>query len=267
MAKPPTPWWKSKLIYLVSLDLPLQKSLEVPAQQMQVLAPFPQYAGFVLGRRGNEDFCLDLTSDKTRWTHCFIKIQPVWLGTFANIALTAFDQVITGCSFDADDGESLWLRLSPLGRKMSYCLCEHEPRRADPFPMSHFRCNSRLVFFMVDERLLVALDPTTGEFAWLSWAPGGQIRPLTDGGRFNPNYCAGDRFVLLQTTAGKWLTLDSQTGKLLHEGQAARPWPQPPLALDERRFVLSGAAGQVLLLDADPGLGCLDLPALWPHVP
>jgi outer membrane protein assembly factor BamB len=235
------------------LDIPLQKVLEVPAHQMQSVArPFPKYGELVLGRCGEQNFGLDVVADKTLWKHGFINDQPVWLGSFGNIALAAYSWGMAGSSLT--DGELLWLELGPWGPRMPYTLRDHEPRRADPFPMTHFRCNCRFIFILVDERLLVAMDPTNGKIAWHSWAPGGQIRPLADGGRFYPHYQAGDRFVLLQTTAGKWLILDSQTGKLLHEGPAAMHWPQPPPALDERWFVLSGTAGQVLLLDADTGL-------------
>ena len=113
---------------------------------------------------------------------------------------------------------------------------------------------------MVDLRLLVALDPADGEFTWTYWLPGGQIRPLAEGGRFNPNYQVGERFVVLQA-AGKWRVLDSQTGSLLHSGPAAKEWLAPPLALEEGRFVFSSDEGQLHLLDAARGS------ILWTYQP
>jgi outer membrane protein assembly factor BamB len=145
---------------------------------------------------------------------------------------------------------------------LPYALREDVPVLVDnPFPPSRFACNDRLLFFMLDDRLLLALEARSGKVAWSFWAPGGKLRPMESGGRFTPHYAAGERFVLVQTTAGRRLTLNSQDGRPLHEAAVPTPWHRPPLALDERRFVLADEAGGVQLLDAESGR------LLWTHHP
>jgi outer membrane protein assembly factor BamB len=243
-----------------TLDLPLQKSLEMPARHVQNLAqPASKLTGVVLGQGKEELFGLDALAGKIRWhkpvtAYPFFNAHALWLGTFGDFALRIDTERVVGLDLQQGGGQRFWINLIPLQPMKGFCLQDNAPRRVgNPFPPGHFQCNNRLLFFMVDERLLVALDPLSGKFAWVFWAPGGEIRPLDGGGKFNPRYYAGDRFVVLQTSSGKRLTLDSQTGKLLHQGPAAEPWPQPPLALDQSHTVLGDSAGQVLLLDAATG--------------
>ena len=140
---------------------------------------------------------------------------------------------------------------SPPTAPPKFSLHNSEPQaHADPFFPANFRRNARHIFFMMDQRLLVAQNPSSQQTAWTFWLPGGRIMPLDDGGWFYPHYHAGDRYVLLQTTAGKTLILDSTTGKaavvLRPRGP---PWPHDPLALDDQRVLLSEEAGKVSLVD------------------
>ncbi len=134
-----------------------------------------------------------------------------------------------------------------------YCLQDSQPTElAEPTPR-FVGCNKQLRLFMADQRLLLARDLQSGQVAWSLWASGGQIQPLHGGGRFGPHVHVGDRLVLLQTNAGKYLVLDSATGKLLRQGPAPVPWPRPPLAVDDHRFVVPADDGKVLLLNAASG--------------
>jgi outer membrane protein assembly factor BamB len=247
-----------------SLDLPLQRSLSLPTDL--ICSPAASSAiqqGLVLGQRGQTVFCLDVLAGKVRWMRpAAPDDETAWLGTAGNVALRAGDKQLVGLSLVHGDTELRWAQSVPLQVTLAYSLEDNEPKRlTNPFPPAHFLCNERLLFFLVDRRLLMALEPATGKYAWSFWAPGGKIRPLEDGGWFNPHYAVGDRFVLLQTTAGKWLVLDSQTGKLLHEGVAPTTWSQPPRPFDGGRFVFSGQAGQVTMLDAAMGV------AVWTYEP
>ncbi len=140
---------------------------------------------------------------------------------------------------------------SPPTAPPKFSLHNSEPQaHADPFFPANFRRNARHIFFMMDQRLLVAQNPSSQQTAWTFWAPGGRIMPLDDGGWFYPHYHAGDRYVLLQTTAGKTLILDSTTGKALSFfDRRGPPWPHDPLALDDQRVLLSEEAGKVSLVD------------------
>ncbi len=144
-----------------------------------------------------------------------------------------------------------------------FSLQDNEPRgQAEPFFPANFRRNGRHVFFMMNQRQLVAQDPLSQQTAWTFWAPGGRIMPLADGGWFYPHYYAGDRFVLLQTTAGKTLLLDSTSGKALpFSDRRGPPWPHDPFALDDQRLLLSEEAGKVALVDMNARQ------IVWTYVP
>jgi outer membrane protein assembly factor BamB len=233
-----------------SLDLPFEKAFAVPARHIR-LVPGP--SGLVLCQQNNGLACLDTTTGRTKWHSALSGDEPtLWLDGFADVAIRADSQGLAG--FNLQDGKLSWTHDAPLRPTLPYALAQEQPTRlTNPFPPAHFHAGRRFLFFVVDQRLLVALDPEKGRCVWIFWAPGGRIRPLEGGGRFHPHYHAEGGFLVLQTTAGKRLTLDSLTGKLLDEGPAHAPWPRPPLALDERRLVLADEAGQVLLLDAATG--------------
>jgi outer membrane protein assembly factor BamB len=143
------------------------------------------------------------------------------------------------------------IKAAAPARPTWFFLHDNEPRaQADPFFPANFRRNSRYIFFMMDQRQLVAQDAIDEQTAWTFWAPGGKIMPLADGGRFYPHYYAGDRFVLLQTTSGKTLALDSMTGKQLpFFDRPGPPWPHDPFALDDHRLILTQEGGKVSLVD------------------
>jgi outer membrane protein assembly factor BamB len=248
------------------LELPLERWLDVPASQSQALSyPAAPHQALLLGQRGDEIFCLDTLTGATRWSRSvleapFASRETLCLASLGNVALRVDPERFVGLKLAEGNAGTLWARPAPLRPTVSYCLDGNEPKRlSNPFRGELFRCNSRLLYFMVDQRSLVALDPVSGEFVWHVWAPGGSIRPLT-GGRFSAHYTVGDRFLLVQA-AGKWQLLDSATGERVHEGPAPTAWLQAPLALDDRRFVLCEEAGKVSLLDAATGLLC------WTHEP
>jgi len=243
---------------LQALDLPLLKIGETSSQPISWL-PFPssQEDGLVLGRNDKFLFCLDAVANKLKWQRSLGDFEEptLMLGSIANQALLADSTSLIGLDLATGAGPPLWTVPMPLKPRAEYDLSGNQPNRlTNPFPPAHCRRNSRLLFFMVDERMLVALDPRAGKFVWSFWAPGGQMRPLADGGRFSPHYHAGDDYVLVQSTDGKRFVLDSDTGKVLHEGPAPGDWVSDPLAIGQNRFVLSEEAGQVYLLNANTGL-------------
>ncbi len=236
-----------------TLQLPLRKMLEMPVRITQdVACAATENAPLNLGLRGDELFCLDDATLQIRWAQSVLRDErTLWLGVHGDIGVRAGPDRLEGIQLA--DGTTRWTATIPLCSTSRYAVRAGMPWRLDnPFPPAHFQCNSHLLVFMVDQRLLVALDPTDGAFAWTYWAPGGPIRPLADDGLLNSHYQVGERYVLVQA-AGTWRVLDSQTGALLHSGPALQRWVAPPLPLDDRHFVLSSNAGQLFLLDAAAG--------------
>ena len=162
-------------------------------------------------------------------------------------------------ALDAKTGRPVWSFPNPA--PVVYSLAETEPTvtRGDG-DLTDFRANDRLLFCLFDQRLLLALSPSSGQVVWQRWAPGGELQTLDEAARFSSHYHAGDRFVLLQT-GGKRLSLDSRTGQVLHEATAPAPWPQSPFALGDGRLVLAEEAGRTLLLDV------VTNKTLWRHEP
>jgi hypothetical protein len=110
------------------------------------------------------------------------------------------------------------------------------------------------LFFVQDERRLVALDIFHGDLLWNSWAPAGRFQLPSPSGRFWSFYHAGEESVVVQTGVGKWLVLDSRTGRRLRESaQPCPPWPQQPLRLDESHVCLLRDPEHLALLESKTG--------------
>jgi outer membrane protein assembly factor BamB len=107
--------------------------------------------------------------------------------------------------------------------------------------LTGFRWAAGRLFAMLGSGLLIALDGTTGRVAWQHSAP--------FAGAFQPNYFADSRHVVAQTAAGRRWILDAATGSVLQTGPAPEePWPNSPIALDDRRLLVV-EDGKLVVLD------------------
>lgn len=244
------------------LSVPLELYWEAPDKGLVRLSRFPDNydADRILLRGPRSDFCVSLKSRELLW-----KVPAVgffenhsWAGGFSNLIVAAHSEGIQ--AFDWKDGKHRWLYSEPHAPIFQAEVLPHWCLESKDF--STFQFNDRLLLLVVEKRLVLALDPLTGHLAWSFHAPGAELRPLFDGGRFYPHYRVGNRFTLLQTISGKVLVLDSKTGKLLHEtATSTQPWPHPPLALDDSRFGIGEDGGRAVLFDAAAGK------TLWTFAP
>jgi outer membrane protein assembly factor BamB len=228
-------------------SFPLERAWEIPAGRLIIparSAPVQSMAADLFFVRGTELSCHDATTGALRWRH-LLPLEPTWIGCHADMVLVAGPQGVL-CRHVAD-GKPAWEFVIPS---------RTAPQDDSPTEeaLSGFQLTTAYLFCFCGERRLFALDVNTGEVAWGFWAPGAKVRPLADGGRFQPHYLADTGRVILQTTGGTRLMLASGTGHKVHEAPTAiGPWRQPPLALDERRVCLVEDAHHVHLLDLATG--------------
>jgi outer membrane protein assembly factor BamB/tetratricopeptide (TPR) repeat protein len=215
--------------------LPLHRAWKTTAQRLQPVCyntTVPDAARLIFFAEAGLLHCLGPTTGLQRWT-CRLPLKPSWLGCHADLVIAANEQAV----------QSMRLADGRLGWSWTAGGCR----------LSEFRLTNRHLLFFVDGRQLIALDLDRGSVDWTCWAPSARLLPI-GGGCFQPHYHAGDKWVILQTTGGHRLVLDSRTGRKLHEGTAAsEPWPQPPVPISEDRFGLVEHVRRVVLLDAATG--------------
>jgi hypothetical protein len=240
----------------VSFSWPGSGRLLVPVRNS--LAPRQLEAAFFA--RAAEVSCRDLATGASRWVSKVLE-PPSWLGLHADIVLVAGPEAVEALRLD--DGAPLW----------SFAFPRDGRRRHGRF--SEFRLTDTHLFFLQDERRLIALEVASGSVAWSRWAAAAPLRPLK-AGRFCAHFFAGEKIVLAQTNHGRRLGLESHTGRLLHEHASAFPWPHDPVPLARKPQGESSSPGgskgkqQRLCLVEDGKVILLDEATgkeLWAHAP
>ena len=196
---------------------------------------------------GAELSCRDAATGKPRWQRKLTQ-APAWVGQHADVVVVASLEGVHGLSLA--DGDVLWSFLvvprsgDGLGQGTATAL---------PEALSGFHLAASRLFFLQGERRLFTLDVESGRVVWARWAPGAQVEPLLPAGRFHALYHADEDWVVVQTTAGKLLVLDSRSGRLLHETITSEHcWPRSPRAI-ERLVCLVTDPRHIVLFDPAAG--------------
>jgi outer membrane protein assembly factor BamB/tetratricopeptide (TPR) repeat protein len=188
--------------------------------------------------------CREAADGRVRWRRK-LEMAPTWAAYHGERLLLGGPSGV--CCLTLADGRLAWEFRAPPSPPA-------EPGRESEGGLSAFRRTRTRLYCLQDECRLLAFDAAAGRVVWAHWAPAAHVLPEYPGGRFNPGYHAGEKWVVVQTGGGKRLVLDSRTGRVIHETAAeAPPWARPPLALDERRVCLVPDADRVTLFDPQSG--------------
>jgi outer membrane protein assembly factor BamB len=215
-----------------------------------VLAPAedptaPRRAPLFLGR-GNALTCLDAATGRVCWSGR-LTAPPVWVGLYADVVLAGTARSVHALRLE--DGGALWEWQAPEGG------------------LSGFRQSAGRLCFLHDGRRVYALDALSGTVLWGHAAPGARLQASGPGGQFQPHFLADADWLLLQTTGGHRLALDSETGRLLHEaGADPVPWAQPPLSLGAGTACLVDGPRSILRLHATDGEEIWRQALRWPSL-
>jgi outer membrane protein assembly factor BamB/tetratricopeptide (TPR) repeat protein len=180
-------------------------------------------------KTGGRLTCRETATGKVCWA-ATVPFVASWLGCSG-------DSVVVGgaggvANLCMADGESLW----------SYPASD---------PLDAFRLLGQRLLFLEGGRRLLALDAETGEVLWSRWAPAARLGLRPPSGRFNPNYYAGQDRVLIQTSGGRCLMLDANSGKTIQDVvMSLHQWPRSPVGLaNDRYFGLATESNQAVILD------------------
>jgi outer membrane protein assembly factor BamB len=187
--------------------------------------------------RGKALVCRDAATGRPSW-ECTLSGPASWVGRHADMVLAAGADSIY--AFRLTDGRLLWhLQVSGSFYPEPAQDASFEAQAWKPATLSGFQLAGSRLFFLQGERRLFALDAESGRILWHRWAPAAVVRPFYPAGRFQQQYFAGSKSLVLQTSSGQRLILDSATGHVLHETETSRdPWPWRPRALDGQRVCL-----------------------------
>jgi outer membrane protein assembly factor BamB len=229
-------------------------SLADPGECLLVPEPNPTSgtAPCLFFARGTILVCRDAATGRTCW-ECTLRDPASWVGRHADLVLAAGADNIHALRLA--DGRLLW-QLEVSG---SYYPAPAPDASAEApewklATLSGFHLAGSRLFFLQGERRLFALDVESGRILWHRWAPAAVVRPFYPAGRFQRHYFAGAESLMLQTSGGKCLILDSETGHVLHETETSRdPWPWPPRALDGQRVCLVSDSRRAALLHLPSG--------------
>jgi outer membrane protein assembly factor BamB len=179
--------------------------------------------------------CRHAATGKTAW-ELTLDLPITWAAHHADLLLAAGPRGVV--CLRAVDGKVLWTYLA---------ISSPIPGEATSF--AEFQLAASRLFFFQDHRRLFALDVETGEPLWHRWAPAARIRPAPLAGTFQPWYHAGADRVLIQTSLGVPVLLESHTGKELPSALSRSVWLQPPHALNDRHVGLVPDIKQVEWVD------------------
>ncbi|MCI0376303.1 MAG: PQQ-binding-like beta-propeller repeat protein [Gemmataceae bacterium] len=238
-----------------TLELPLERIAEWKSERFwPVLGQFLRTQGtpFIYGLMGETLEKREATSGKVLWRQT-VPWEIHWLTDDGTVTVAASAAGIA--AFDAASGKQLWtfpprdLYVARLG------LQDGRPWLIrDAYALSGLQRVGSLLIFLLEDRLLAALDVSTGNLAWCSPAPYSATRPLLDAGRFWPRFLATEHMVVAQTSASRGLIFDTSTGKNLRAFDTSHePWPHAPLALGRQSFVVGEAMGGVRLVNGETG--------------
>jgi outer membrane protein assembly factor BamB/tetratricopeptide (TPR) repeat protein len=161
-----------------------------------------------------------------------------WIGCRADIIIAAGIDGVYGLS--RADGARLW--------SLSLVTEYHRPH------LAAFQFAGSRLFFLQDQCRLFALDVLSGRLLWSAWAPAARFHLPFPSGRFQSNYHAGDKTIVIQTGTGRRLVFDSRTGRRLGRSQGAgQPWPRPPLPLDEHHLCVWTDLEHLTCIDSTTG--------------
>jgi outer membrane protein assembly factor BamB len=220
------------------LRLPLSRSWEVrySGGERYALLPSPGALGpraaTAFRDRDGQLYCRDAGAGTKLWS----QLSADWVGYQGDTLVAGGDRGIF--HMRQSDGYLFW------GFSL-YELAEGD--------LGQFRMNHGRLFFQQDNRRLFAVDVETGQFLWHRWAPAAQIRPTPPAGKFQPWYHAGRDRLLIQTSLGVPLLLDSLTGNELPCSLRAGIWLCPPLAVSEQHVCVVPDHRHVVLFDLVSG--------------
>src|SRR5207244_4139584 len=129
--------------------------------------------------------CRDAATGRVCWSRP-LPTAPQWVGRRGGMILVGGTASVNALRLE--DGSPRWtLTEEDVG----------DDEAAGPF--GAFRLAGPRLFFMQDGRRLYAVGADTGCVHWARWAPAARLRPAGIGGRFHPNYHAGEDRLLVQT--------------------------------------------------------------------
>jgi outer membrane protein assembly factor BamB len=179
--------------------------------------------------------CRDAATGRRVWAR-LLPEAPSWVGYHVDMVLAAGTHGVY--SLCLADGNACW------------SFVPNEPSAA----LAGWQLTASTLFVVQDGRRLLAIDADSGWIAWAAWPPGAWRGPVKAGPSYQLNYLPEDQRVVLQTTDGALLVLDSGTGREVWRGTTARaPWPRRPAALDDRHVAIVTGPREVVLLDTASG--------------
>jgi outer membrane protein assembly factor BamB len=190
--------------------------------------------------RGLVVTCRDGATGRVCWSRR-LSSAPSWVGQAGEVVFLAGEASVQGLRVAS--GEPLWEISQPQ-------LVEE----AFSGPLESVQLAGPRLFFLHGRRRLFAVEAESGRLLWARWAPAARLQPVPPAGRFHVLYHAGDDWLVLQTSGGSRLVLDSRTGRLAGVAEAGlTPWAQPPLPLDGGHVGIVTSPEQVVRLDPAAG--------------
>ncbi|MCI0640009.1 MAG: PQQ-like beta-propeller repeat protein [Gemmataceae bacterium] len=237
-----------------TIHLPLERVAEWTSERYWPVPCQPQWTPgtpFIYGMVGEALEKRD-ASGKLLWRQT-VPWEINWLSDDGRVAVLASAAGIA--AFDAVSGQALWTFPPRDLYAVRLGLRDGLPRLLrDAYAFSGFQRVGSLLIFLLDDRLLAALDVSTGKPAWCSPAPHSATRPLLNAGRFRTRFLATEHMVVAQTNASRGMILDTTTGKILRAFDTSHEsWPETPLTLGRKSFVVGEAMGRVRFVNGETG--------------
>jgi outer membrane protein assembly factor BamB len=234
---------------LPNLGLPLFRTWHIASTKQLTVSP-PGMAPavddnpvvFALGERSVA--CHSTLTGLVAWEEP-LPFRPSWVACHDQVVLVAGSDGIEG--HHREDGALVW-SWYPVHDAASPPLGDTPPRLGD------FQLVNARLFFLQDGRRLFALDAEKGQVAWNLWAPAGRLYLPYPAGRFGRHFHADAKGLVIQSTAGKAIVVDTQTGQVRRQAETTKsPWTRPPLALDERLVVVASDHSRLLAIELATG--------------
>jgi outer membrane protein assembly factor BamB len=174
---------------------------------------------------------------------------PCWVSSHADMIVVGGRQSIH--CFRFSDGRELWKFADPNLPAAARLGAGGE---ADYYSFSQFHLSGGLLFFLQGNRRLLAIDVDSGRVLWTRSAPSALIRPAPPSGEFVRHFYADSNYVVIQTSGGRGLILESSTGREILPIQSdGELWQQPPLMVGERQLCLVAGSRRIASVDLSTG--------------